>query len=533
VPLVDADREALLEAVAAREQAGVYVWHSDTTTIWFFAFRGPFSAAPAVPVLRVETNRPIVGVRGLEPGAYERCEERVLRIPLTAERSGEHMLVATLEAGIQLKARVEGAALPFFVGPTLTELSGPLELWARDPHGMAWLDVAGDRAPDLFVTRGALKGQLGPPLDPKADDFYLARGAPGPPYERVELPRSYARGRMVQWVDLEGDGRAELYTGNKGSPNSLLRLEPGPESLQVRESARELGLDLLGADAFAWLDLDDDGDDDLVTLDQRAGLGVLRNQGGRRFEREDAAERGLRLAGLERSPGGNGEPEGGIDDHDLLVLDLDNDGDLELLVTGWGTRRECVLFRAEGGRFVDATEGSGLGVASGATQVVAADFDGDAYLDLLCLGSQSRLLANVRGRFTPVPLPAAWGEREWPVGAACDVDGDGRIDVALAGKELALARNRSAQAGAWIRLSVLRDGRIPIGALVRAVYGDGTVHACRVGSTHRGRLSQAHGVIALASPEGSPLREIRVTFPGGAQRSVPVTTPGALTIAID
>lgn len=561
VPLLDGAKRGMLRAIAARDEAGVYLWHSDKGAFWNFAFtrlpggtRSAEAGAKPAPILVIETNRPIVEVAGLGEEAYQLLEERVLRIALTPALSGQRFYFATQEAAIQVKARIEGADLPFFVGPTFVELRHEVEFWARDPHGVAWVDVTGSPAPELYVTRGGLRGSLAPPLDPKFDDFYVAASRPGPFYERVEIPPGYARGREVQWVDLEGDGTLELYVSNKESRNVLLRFDP--ETLRASDHAKALGLDLEYGDTFVWLDLDGDGDEDLVTLDAREGLSVLRSQEGKGFEPWPALAPGLHLSPVlrrdepseeeEESLGSQTEGSGqeldgsktderpmGIDQHDLVLLDVENDGDLDLLVSGWGRKGICVLFLAEDEGFVEATARVGLDGVEGASDVVVADFDADAFLDLLFLGRSPRLFRNERGHMRPQPF--AGGDPGWAasVGTACDADGDGRIDVVLAGRDLALARNRTADAGAWVVLSLTRDERPPIGALVRATYADGSVHVCRVGSTHRGHLAQSHGPIALACPSENPLRQLEVRFPGGERRVTAVSGPGPVRLEAD
>jgi VCBS repeat protein len=534
VPLLEGPRKAMLEALARDPRRGVHVWHSDTGAFWFFA---PAGELPPGATLRVETNRPILKVTGLEPEEFTLRDERFLEVPLVPALAGKSFFLATKEAAIQLKARVdgvpEGSAPPFFVGADATELAGPLDLWYRDPHGIAWLDVAGGALPEVYVTRGALRGQLGPPFDPKHDDFFLAGAEPGA-FARVEVPGDYGRGRAVQWVDVDADGVLELHVTAKESPNRLLVFDA--EHRTARDVAPERGLDSLSADACAWLDLDGDGDEDLVTLAARTGMGCLRNERGR-FARDDALAPGLRLAPLvDVNPPGNpaaDETTPGIDEHDLVLLDLENDGDVDVLVTGWGPTGACPFFRAEATGFVEATTAVGLSAATGTSQAVVADLDADGFLDVLCLGAEPRLFRNARGRLQPQALPDEWRAHGLRVGAPGDVDGDGRVDLVLAGRELWLARNRGGRSGSWVELAVARAGRIPVGARVRAVHADGSVHAARVGSTNRGHLSQGSGPLWLASPPENPLRRIEVLFPGGARRAVEVGAPGKLSVSVD
>lgn len=528
VPLLDADRKMMLRAIEARAEPGIYLWHSDWASFWFFALQGPF---PEGAELWFECNRPIVKVQGRHAERYQHDGGR-LGVPLGPVDS-EHAYFVTQDAGLQVRVRVTGAPPRFHLGPELVRHEGELELWGRDPHGMAWLDAAGTARPELAVVRGALRGLLAPPLEAKRDDFYVAEGGTG--YQRRELPRSFGRGRSAQWVDVDGDGRLELCVGNKSSPNALLAFDADFERAEDR--APDLGLDLMGADAFAWFDPDEDGDEDLLTLDARAGLGLLRSEAGRSFEPLDSAALGLTLGASDQADGEEREGETGsggvrtiIDQHDLLLLDHDADGDLDVLVTGWGSAGACHLYRASSGRFTEASAEAGLAGLEGVTCVVVADFDADGWLDLFCLGKTWRLFHNRGGRFQSSPLELGERGAGAAVGTACDTDGDGRPDVVIAAESLVVAKNRTEPRGEWVSLVLTGPPGARVGALVRASYAGGETRLVRAGSFHRGHLSQSFGPIPFASPPANPLRRLEVRFPGGATVAREIEGPGSVTI---
>jgi hypothetical protein len=110
--------------------------------------------------------------------------------------------------------------------------------------------------------------------------------------------------------------------------------------------------------------------------------------------------------------------------------DYDNDGDLDILLTGWtGSGSISRVYENSGGSFADINAGL-PGVYR--SSVAWGDYDNDGDLDILLTGSYlGRIYANHDGIFTDINagLPgvnlssAAWG----------DYDNDGDLDILLTG----------------------------------------------------------------------------------------------------
>lgn len=117
--------------------------------------------------------------------------------------------------------------------------------------------------------------------------------------------------------------------------------------------------------------------------------------------------------------------------------DIDNDGDIDLVVPQ-GDYLPLRLLRNRGdGTFESAAAQHGLNllgnVAAGA---MLADFDGNGFLDLVLTGIRGfgiRLYLNTGGQFTESTM--SWGLSAAVMdsysAAAADVDGDGRLDLAV------------------------------------------------------------------------------------------------------
>ena len=420
---------------------------------------------------------------GAPAGAPATAELGALLIPLLAP-----MKASCLALAITWCAAAPAAA---------QELPGPL----GKVRALLAADVDGDRDVDLLVL---LEGA--PPCLYRNDGSGAFTAAPDD-----HMPPAPLDARHGALADLDRDGRLDLVVACTPGESRIYRGSAGGRFVDIGDPL------LPPASCVAIGDVDGDRRPDLVlgTVGRPPAL-LLAQQPGAAGKAATAAEPGGAPApakALRFVPSPDRLPDRSTITHAVLLGDVDADGDLDLLLgnhpnaakRGGGDR----LYRNDGkGRFTDESAQLMPSGTAWTRQMVLADLDGDGDLDLVAANSgpsggsggrstvhvwQDKFLFGSAERL-PIGVQQACGV------ACADVDGDGDVDLVFA----ISGRNRLFVNAGDCRFADAPDAMPPEADDTRAVVladvdGDGDQDlvvgndgaACRVHRNEGGRFLAA------------------------------------------
>jgi len=225
----------------------------------------------------------------------------------------------------------------------------------------------------------------------------------------------------VDWGDYDNDGDLDiLLTGFSTNDQNVIYRNNGDNTFTLQSS---IAIPLVGRSSAAWGDYDNDGDLDILLT----GSGISKifcNNSDNSFTEQ------------------NGIILDGVDWSSVAWGDYDNDGDLDILLTGLlNAINISKIFRNNADNtFTEQTEIKLIGVYDGS--VAWGDYDNDGDLDILLTGTTNSGDTSIVYRNnhdnsftlqTSINLEevsgssVAWG----------DYDNDGHLDILLAGSELA------------------------------------------------------------------------------------------------
>ena len=258
------------------------------------------------------------------------------------------------------------------------------------------------------------------------------------------------------------------------------------------EATKEAGVDQPNAKGLgvAALDLDDDGRVDIFVANDGVPNFLFRNLGGGKFEQLGPA------CGCIVNAAGNPQAYMGV-----AAGDFHGDGRPDLFATTFAGESKSLFRNRGRCQFLDVTTGSGLGPPTWsrlAFGTCAVDIDRDGSLDLVIANGHvmahiedfgdptntfrqtpQLFLNNGRGRFTEFSKQAGPVFQKRYVGRAlalADYDNDGRMDLYLSdsGGPGVLMHNDGETPNNWVRLELrgTKSNRDAVGAKVTVHVGD-------------------------------------------------------------
>jgi FG-GAP-like repeat/ASPIC and UnbV len=295
-----------------------------------------------------------------------------------------------------------------------------------DRHSCAWGEANGDGRLDLYCVSGAQRGRgTGPNqlLIQRRNGDLVNRT------NRYGLTDLYGRGRSVNWLDFNRDGRLDIFVGNENRPSH-------PNVMFKRVGRRHYVRARVGVGAelatksSSWADWNRDGKADLLVLvSGQRGAVAYRSVGGRFKSVAMAGITGRRwLSGTWGDYNGDGWPDlAAVAEGRLVVFrnrrgsfspayslrlsegrvgawfDAENDGDLDLFVvqgspsnSGGNNRPDFLIVRDHRGfrpvrrRMIRGPR------RGGGDSVATADYDRDGRVDLLITNGYVRARGRVQ-----------------------------------------------------------------------------------------------------------------------------------------
>ena len=285
---------------------------------------------------------------------------------------------------------------------------------------------------------------------------FIARSVPG--------LGTFPDTRTIETVDVDGDGRLDIFAGTRNQQRNVLLLQTADG---WQNAPGDLPNDTSTSNAACWGDLDGDGDlDAYVANSGGAPNRAFRNDGGGAL---NAWDLGIEEDAEDASTS-------------CLLGDADGDLDLDLFVTV-ANGRPSRLYLNEDGAFTQAPDEVFPALVGDFFNASWGDLDNDGDLDLVVVGRDEPVRAFIAngGRFAEAVLETERSSISFCTAVALhDLDGDGDLDAAISAgdsntvERSFVLRSDLAGGGGWVDIALRGtvSNREGIGAAVTAYLSD-------------------------------------------------------------